>query len=114
MLLDDIALLNLALALGAQESRVGQEDAANGCTDLTRNHSRSHASHRVAEQNRSGKSERFDESNDVACVVAIQIPMKRRARLSVTSGVRHYYVVVAFESARQRNPAIAASSQSME
>ena len=48
----------------------------------------------------SGKAERFDETNDVACVIAVQIPMKRCARLPVTSGVRHYYVVVAFESAR--------------
>jgi len=100
MLLDDIALVNLALALGAQESRVGQDDAANGCTGFTRNHSRRHASHRVAEQNRRGKSERFDKTNDVACVIAVQIPLKRRARLPVASGVWHYYVVLIFKSAR--------------
>ena len=43
----------------------------SNCTDLTRNHSRSHASHRVAEQNRSGKFERFDKTNDVARMIAV-------------------------------------------
>jgi hypothetical protein len=54
----------------------------------------------VAEQNRSGKPERFDKTNDIACVIAVQIPLKRRARLPVASGVWHYYVVLIFKSAR--------------
>jgi hypothetical protein len=54
----------------------------------------------VAKQDRSGNSERFDETNNVARVIAVQITMKRCARLPVTSGIWHYDVVVTFESAR--------------
>ena len=54
----------------------------------------------IKPKERSGKSERFDETNDVTCVIAVQIPMKRGARVPVSSGVWHCYVVVTFESAR--------------
>ena len=76
MLLDDIALMNFALPLGAQESRVRQDDRANGRGPLTRDYGRSHASHRVAQQNRSHKLEPLDESNDSACVILVPIPME--------------------------------------
>lgn len=114
MLRDDIALMNLTLPFWAYESRVGQDDATNGGSQLARHHGRSHAPHRMAEQNRCGKPQRFDESDDVACVVAIHVAMNRRARLSVTPGVGHHHVIVAFESTRQGSPASPAPGQSME
>jgi len=114
MLLDDIALVNLTLPLRAYESRVGQDNAANGATELARHHSRGHAPHRMTEQNRSGEPQRFDEADDVAGVVAIHIPVKRCARLSVTPGVGHHHVVIALESARQRSPASSAPGQAVE
>jgi hypothetical protein len=114
VLLDDIAFVNLALALGAQESRVCQDEPANGSGCLTRYHGRSHASHRVAQQNRSHKPEPLDESNDSACVILVPIPIDRCARIPVPSGVWHQYVVFTFERARQRNPAGSAPGQSME
>jgi hypothetical protein len=39
-----------------------------GRAELTRDHGRSHNSHRMAWQNRSGKSEPLNEPNDIACV----------------------------------------------
>jgi hypothetical protein len=77
VLLDDIALMNFALALGAQESRVRQDDPANGRGHLTGCHGSSHAPHRVAKQNRGHKPERLDEPNDIACVILVPIPVGR-------------------------------------
>jgi hypothetical protein len=51
VLFGDIAVVNLALAFGAQEGRIGQDDTTNtlgGQTSIgsqTSNHSRRHASH---------------------------------------------------------------------
>src|SRR5258708_1750918 len=101
MLLGDVAVANFALALCTQESRVGEDEPTNGRGDLTRYHGRSHASHRVPQQNRSGKSEPSDESNDVARVILVFVPMKWRGRIPVSPGVRHHYVVFVFESACQ-------------
>ena len=114
VLLDYIAVVHFALALGVQESGVRQNDAVNGRGDLTRHHGRSHASHRMSQQNRRGKSEPLDEPNDIACVILVAIAIERSARISVPSGVRHHYVVLTFQSACQRTPAGAAPGQSME
>jgi hypothetical protein len=114
VLLDDIALVNFALALGAQESGVRQDDPAKGRPDSTRHHGRSHASHRMSQENRSGKSEPLDESNDIARVIVVAIAIERSARAPVPSGVRHHDVVLVFESACQRTPAGAAPGQAME
>jgi hypothetical protein len=77
VLLDDIALVNFALTLGAQESWVPYDDCANGRDFLTAYHGRCHASHRVAQKNRSRKPEPLDESNDIACVILVPIPVER-------------------------------------
>jgi hypothetical protein len=114
VLLDNITLVHLALALRSQKSRVSQDEAANGRGELTRDHGRSHASHRMAQQNRRGKSKSLDKSNDIACVILISIPIERRARIPVPSSVGHYHIVFTFESARQRNPTGAAPGQSVE
>jgi hypothetical protein len=114
VLLDDIALVNFALPLRAQEGGVGQDDRANGRGDLARYQGRSHASHGVAQQNRSRKPEFLDKPNDIVCVILVPIPIERCAGIPAASGVRHHYVVFTFESAGQRNPAGSASGQSME
>jgi hypothetical protein len=114
VLLGDVAVVNFTLSLCTQESRVRQDEPMNGCGDLTRYHSGSHAPHRVPQQNRSGKSDSSDESDDVARVIFVPIPMKWRARIPVSPGVRHHYVVFAFESACQRSPAGSVPGQSME
>ena len=113
-MLDNITLVHLALALRTQKSRVRQDEAANGRCELTRNHGRGHASHRMAQQNRGGKSKLLDEPNDIACVILISIAIERRARIPVPSSVGHYYIVFTFESARQRNPAGSAPGYSVE
>jgi len=77
VLLDGITRVHLALALRTQKSGVRQYDAADGRGELTRDHGRSHTSHRMAQQNRSGKSESFDESNDIACVILISIGIQQ-------------------------------------
>src|ERR1700722_11738395 len=114
VLLDGITLVHLALALRTQKSGVRQDDAANGRGELTRDQGRSHTSHRMAEQNRSGKSEPLDESNDIACAILISISIERRARIPVAPGVGHHHVVFTFESACQRSPAGSAPGQSVE
>jgi hypothetical protein len=68
----------------------------------------------MAQQNRSRKPEPLDESNDIACVILVPIPVERCARIPVPSGVWHHDVVFAFESACQRNPAGPVPCQSME
>jgi hypothetical protein len=70
---------HLALALRTQESRVRQHDAANARGELTRNHRRSHASHRMAHQNRRRESESLDECNRIAGVILVSISLERRA-----------------------------------
>jgi len=79
--IDDITLVHLALSLRAQKRGIGQDDATNGRGELTRDHGRRHTPHRVAQQNRRGKSEPLDESNDIACVILVTIPTERRARI---------------------------------
>ena len=61
----------------------------------------SHASHRMSQQNWSGKSELLNKSNDIAGVISVAIAIQRCARIAVPSSVGHYYVVVSFESACQ-------------
>jgi hypothetical protein len=60
---DVATVVNFALTLGAQESWVRQDDCAKGRGYLAPDDGRSHAAHRVAQQNRSGQ---LDESNDIA------------------------------------------------
>jgi hypothetical protein len=79
VLLGDVAVANFALAQWAQESRVHEDEAANDAGALTRHDIRGHASHRVPEQNRSVKSEGADDTDDVARVILIPVPMVRRA-----------------------------------
>src|SRR6516165_9297839 len=93
VLLDDIAPVHLALTLGAEKSRVREDDATNAKGAFTRYHGCSHASHRVTQQYRSGEPEPSYESNDVARVIAVAIATKRLARFPVPSGVRHHYVI---------------------
>jgi hypothetical protein len=81
MLLDGITLVHRALALRAQKSGIRQNDGTNGRGELTRDQGGSHTAHRMAQQNRSGKSELLDESNDIACVILVSIPTERRARI---------------------------------
>lgn len=100
--------------VGAQEGWVRQDDTANGFGHLARYHGRRHASHRVAQQNRSGKPEPLDESHNIACMILVPIPMGRCARIPMPSGVWHDYIVFTFQSACQRNPAGSAPGQSME
>ena len=88
--------------------------ARTAAPSSARNQSRGHASHRVAEQDRRRQFERSDECNDIVGIVAVRIPMQRRARFSVTSGVRRHYVALAFQGARQGTPASSAARQSME
>ena len=114
MLLDDIALVNFALAFGAQEGRVHEDDGANGRAWLTRNYRRGHATHRMAQQNRSHKSEFVNESNDVARKIPVPIAAGWRARIPVASGVGHHDVAFRLESTRQRKPAGSACGQSVE
>ena len=114
MMFQDIALVYFALPFWTYESRVGQDDSANGRTKLARCDGRSHPAHRMPQNDRIGESEPCNQSNDVPSEILIQIPMRRRARLSVTSGVRHYNVVVIFETAYYRGPAGPASYQSVE
>jgi hypothetical protein len=111
VLLDDIALVHFALALGVQERGVRQDDATKGHGDSTRHHGRGHASHRMSQDNRSGKSEPLDESNDIACVILVAIAIERCARAPVPSGVRHHHVVLTLErvpkgSSRRRSRSI--------
>ena len=114
MLRDGIAFVNFALTPGAQETWVRQDDPANGRAELTRYRGRSHASHRVAQENRSGQAEPVDESHDIGCVILIPMPVERCARFPVASGIGHHYVVFAFEVACQRSPAGSAPCQPME
>ncbi len=60
MLFQHITLVYFALPLGAYESRVGKNDSANGGTKLARCDSRSHASHRMPQNDRLSKSEPFN------------------------------------------------------
>jgi hypothetical protein len=48
--LDDIALVNFALALGAQESGVRQDDPAKSRGSLARYHGRGHASYQPSQR----------------------------------------------------------------
>jgi hypothetical protein len=114
VLLGRISLAHLALTLRTQKSGVRQDDAANGRGALTRDHGRSHTSHRMAQQNWSGKSEPLDEPNDIACVILVSIPMERRAGIPVPSSVGHNYIVFTFESACQRCPAGSAACQTVK
>ncbi len=114
VLLGDVAVANLALPLWAYERRVHQDDPASDFGELTRYHGRCHASHRVPQQDRSGKSEPPDESDDVARVVLVTIPVERRARTAVPPGIWHHHVVFTLESAGQRSPARAAPHQSVK
>lgn len=114
MLFRDIALVYFALPFWAYESGVGKDDRANGCAKLTRCDGRSHPTHRMPQNDWIVNSEPFNQSNDVLSEIVIQIPMRRCAGLSVTSGVRHYNIVVIFETAYYRSPASPTSDQSVE
>src|SRR6476660_8683056 len=85
MLLGDVAPVNLALALRWQESRIGEDNAANGRTHLARNHGGGHAAHGMAEQDRGSQAERVNEADDVACEIAVPIPAGRCARRAMSS-----------------------------
>lgn len=75
MLLDNVAFVDLTLPLETYKGRVNQDDTANGGPKLARRYSSRHAAHRMTEQNRSGKPQGFDESKDVACMVAVPVPV---------------------------------------
>ena len=114
MLFGDIALVDLALALGTQESRIDENEAANGGAETARGHGRGHASHRVAEQDGSRKPEPLDQCSDIGGVIRVAVSVGRRAGIAVAPGVRHDDVVFTFKNTRQRNPAGSAGGQTME
>jgi len=114
MLFGDVAIANFALTLGTQEGRVNQDDPACDLSDLTRHHGRGHASHRMPQKNRGGKSEPSDQAQDVACMIFVSISIERCARPAVPPGIRHYHVEFSFEGPGQSAPAGSVSGQSME
>src|SRR5215471_1592875 len=101
--------MHLALALGAQERWVDQDEAAESPLTSARRHGGGHAPHRVADQNGTREIDATDETHDVAREIVVPVPVVRRARTAMPSCIGHDHVELALERACELSPASAAS-----